>query len=171
MVGPVGSGKSTQAQLLADKLGLPIISAGNLLRNLAATDTEMGRIVNEAIHHGKLVEDHVVVSVIKTAIDEVETKGLISDGYPRTIEQLELFDPHYDQVFFLSLSDEEVKKRLLHRHRQDDKPEIIETRLKEYYGHTLAIVKYYKDQGILIDIPANQTIDQVANQIWQSIKK
>lgn len=171
LIGPVGSGKSTQAQVLADKLGLPLIMAGGLLRNLAARDSEVGAAVDQAIHHGKLVPDEIVVNTVKNAIDEVEVNGFVADGYPRTIEQLQLFDPHFDQVFFLSLSDTEVKKRLLQRHREDDKPEIIETRLKEYYVHTLEIVKYYKDQGILVEVPANQTIDQIADQIGQNLKK
>lgn len=165
VIGPVGSGKSTQAQILAGELGIPLIMMGSLLREIASKDTKLGRLVGNKMHRGELVDDEIVVETIREKLKTPDRKGFVVDGYPRTKDQLSMFDPGFDRVFFLSLSDNEIKKRLAKRARQDDKPEVIKARLEAYYQSTLPIIEHYRQLGILTEISAGHPIEEVARMI------
>lgn len=169
-VGPVGSGKSTQARLLADHLGIPLIDTGSILRKKAQEKDQGGEIIKEAIRKGVLVDDDIAARVIYERINELDTsKGFVMDGYPRSLEQLKFFDPEFDKVIYLDLPDDLVKERLRKRGREDDTKEVIETRLKSYHQHTYPILKHYRDLGILTEIDASQTIDQIKEGINGSL--
>src|SRR3989338_507134 len=122
LIGPQGSGKSTQASLLAEYLGIPKISTGDIFRKLPK--------VKEILAAGKLVDDETTAEIVKKRLQETDCQnGFILDGYPRNITQKELFDPQFEKVIYLKVPDEELMKRLLARGREDDTPESIRTRL------------------------------------------
>jgi adenylate kinase len=116
LLGPQGSGKGTQAKLISKYYGIPHISMGEVFRNVAEKNTELGRMVKSLIDKGKLVPDDITVKIVKDAIKDCE-KGFILDGFPRTIHQAKLLEDivNIDFVLFIKISDEEGIKRLSNR--------------------------------------------------------
>lgn len=162
LIGPQGSGKSTQAGLLAEYLNLPKISTGDIFRNMPE--------VKEILAAGKLVDDEVTAKIVKNRLQELDCqKGYILDGYPRNIRQAEIFDPEFDKVIYLRVSDEEVMRRLMQRGREDDTPEGIKTRLNLYYEQTRPLLTYYKNKGVLIEINGKGSIKEIQDEIKKSI--
>lgn len=124
ILGPQGSGKTTQAELLAKKLGFALFGAGDLLREIAQEDTELGRAVHHTINlEGRLVQPELISQIIKEKVEALpKDRGLILDGYPRTLTQYELFKKFWPEtgrgdyrVVFIELSDEEALTRLIRR--------------------------------------------------------
>ncbi|HYR87749.1 MAG TPA: nucleoside monophosphate kinase [Terriglobia bacterium] len=124
ILGPQGSGKTTQAELLAKTLGFALFGAGDALREIAREDTELGRKVRRTINvEGRLVEPELISEVIKGKVATVpKGRGLVLDGYPRSMTQYELFKKFWPetgrgdyQVVFIELPDEEAVKRLTGR--------------------------------------------------------
>jgi adenylate kinase len=124
ILGPQGSGKTTQAELLAKRFGCALHGAGDALREIAREDTELGKRVRQTIHvEGRLVEPELISNVIKEKIATVpKNRGLILDGYPRSLKQYELFKTFWPetgrgdyQVVLIELSDEEAVRRLSRR--------------------------------------------------------
>jgi adenylate kinase len=124
ILGPQGSGKTTQAELLAKTCGFALFGAGDVLREIAQQDTELGKRVRHTINvEGRLVEPELISNVIKEKVGTVpKDRGLILDGYPRSLTQYELFKKFWPetgrgdyQVVIIELSDEEAVKRLTNR--------------------------------------------------------
>lgn len=170
LIGPQGSGKSTQGKLLADNLKIPYISTGDIFRSLATQDTPESRRVKEILSSGHLVDDETTAQVAKNRLQQEDTQaGFILDGYPRTLKQVEMFDPGFDHVIFLNLTDEESIKRLNGRGREDDTPELIAKRLEVYHQLTDPILEHYKNQGILTSIDATLDIDTIKQKIGEVV--
>ncbi len=162
ITGPQGSGKTTQAKLLAEFLEVPLIDSGEILRRLAGTETEDGRRVKEALDSGLMAPDEVVGKMVSERVGEPNCRnGFVMDGYPRTLAQKQVFDPKFDRVFYLEINDEEVRARLKERGRADDTPELIEKRLSLYHQLTEPVLGYYQDLGILTRIDGSKEIDLV----------
>jgi adenylate kinase len=88
MIGPPGAGKGTQAQMLAERYGVPQISTGDMLREAQRADTPLGREAQRYMADGKLVPDHTVIGLVDERLDDADTKpGFILDGFPRTVAQ------------------------------------------------------------------------------------
>lgn len=170
LIGPQGSGKSTQGRLLADYLKMPYISTGDIFRNIAAKDSTEGREIKNILESGQLVSDEKTRELVKERLKQPDLQeGFILDGYPRTSEQVDLFnviDLKFDKIFYLNVSDEEVIKRLMDRGRKDDTPETIKVRLDVYKLKTEALIEALKGFGNLIEIDAGKSIDQV----WEEVK-
>ena len=123
IVGPQGSGKTSQARLLAKTLGYVVIGAGDLLREIAKEDSRFGREISEAIIEGRLVEPALISEVIEEKVATVPANdGVILEGYPRTVAQYELFKKLWTRtgrgdyrVIFIELSEEQAIKRLTGR--------------------------------------------------------
>ena len=124
ILGPQGSGKTTQAELLAKRFGFTLFGAGDLLREIAQEETELGRRVRQTINiEGRLVEAELISTVMKEKVATVpKARGLIFDGYPRSLAQYELFKKFWPEtgrgdykVVFIELSDDEAVKRLARR--------------------------------------------------------
>lgn len=166
LIGPQGSGKSTQAQLLAQFLNIPKISTGDIFRKLTENDNEEGRKIKQILDQGKLVDDQTTSKIVEKKLKENDYKdGFVMDGYPRNLKQVDYFDPNFDIVFYLKVPNEEIIKRLMERGRADDTLESIKTRLDLYLAQTQPLLKFYKDKGILKEIDGTKTIDQVQNEI------
>lgn len=171
LIGPQGSGKSTQADLLAEFLDLPKISTGDIFRELAKEDSPEGRQIRETMNQGKLVDDSETAKMVERRLQKDDVRnGYILDGYPRNLVQKSLFDPKFDQVFDLEVPDEELVKRLLARGREDDIIEAIKKRLELYHEQTTPLLDYYKNQGILEEIDGIGTVEDVQSRIRESIK-
>ena len=123
IVGPQGSGKTTQAELLSKTFGFVLLGAGDVLREIAEEDTESGREVRQTITEGRLVEPELISKVLKEKVATVsKDRGLILDGYPRSLSQYELFKRFWPEtgrgnyhVMVIEVSEEEAIRRLTGR--------------------------------------------------------
>src|SRR3989304_10295482 len=153
LIGPQGSGKSTQAKLLAEYLRIPAIATGDIFRTLVQADNDMGRKLKNILSEGKLVDDSITCEIVRQRLSQSDCRsGFVMDGYPRTIEQMKIFDPEFDKVFYLNVLEEEVIKRLMARGREDDTEQLIKTRLDLYNKQTKPLLDYYRNLGILSEI-------------------
>lgn len=172
MTGPQGSGKTTQAHILAEKYKFRLIKTGEFFRKLAEEDSERGRMIKRlSLDAGELISDELTAEIVREKLkDEGIEDDFIFDGYPRTIHQIELFDPKFDLVFDLEISDEVAIERMLKRGRADDTLPLIKKRLELYYKETVPVLEYYKKQGKLITVDGEKTIEEVALEIDRRLK-
>ncbi len=172
VLGPPGSGKSTQAKLLADSLGIPWLEAGNLLYFLSQEDSGKGRAIKEAMVSGKLVADNLTVeAMIKQLTSTNYKEGVVIDGFPRSLGQAQMFKLPINKVFYIEVSDKENTKRLLKRGRSDDTLETIRKRLAIYHQETEAVLDFYAHQGILIKVDGERAIELIHEDILKKLKK
>lgn len=172
LIGPQGSGKSTQAKMLGEFLNIPVISTGDIFRNLTQEDSDMGRILKSILTEGRLVDDQTTCKIVKERLSQSDCQqGFIADGYPRTVEQMQIFDPKFDKVFHLDVPEEEVIKRLLARAREDDTEELIKTRLDLYNRQTKPLLDYYLNMGILTEVNGIGSVDDIQQKIREELKK
>jgi len=122
-LGPPGSGKGTQANLLAEYLNIPTLSSGNMLRYEVDSCSELGKKIKSYIQKGDLVPDEIIVLLIKNSLTQNSTKGFILDGFPRNISQAHILEKMLsdigktiDKVFNFEVSDEILIKRILGRY-------------------------------------------------------
>ena len=114
-LGPPGAGKGTQAQIVCQRLGIPQVSTGDMLRAAIAAGTEMGRKAKEYMDQGQLVPDEVVVGIVKDRLADPDCqKGYILDGFPRTVEQAKALSTFakIDVAINLDVPDDVLVKRL-----------------------------------------------------------
>ncbi len=186
MYGPEGSGKGTQAKLLSDALKIPILTSGDLVREAATIDKgHIGNVCRLALNEGKYVNDADMYTLWERKIVEESVKGgWIMDGFPRNVEQAKFLDEKMrsldakiDKVFYLNISQEESMKRLIKRARPlhpgstelHDSPERIKKRLAVYYTGQKGLLEYYRPQGILVEISAEKSIDEVHADIMNHV--
>lgn len=162
-MGPPGSGKGTQGEVLAQDLDIPRISPGDIFRAEIKQGTELGKRVQAFNDSGALVPDEVVIEVMRSRFSQGDTKaGWILDGFPRTTNQakalnelLAEIDRKYDFVLNLEVPDSMLVERLTLRSgeqgRSDDNEEIIKNRLKEYYEKTRPLLEFYGEDVTQID--------------------
>ena len=138
MLGPPGAGKGTQAEFLSGRYNIPQISTGAIIRGVIASGSDEGKALKELIDKGQLISDEQVVAMVKNRLSEDDCKnGFILDGFPRTVAQaeaLEKMNVEIDNVLAITLSDEEILKRLSGRreckkcratyHVTDNPPEV-----------------------------------------------
>ncbi|MEK6917122.1 MAG: adenylate kinase [Nanoarchaeota archaeon] len=171
-LGPPGAGKGTQAQLLAESMGIPHISTGEIFRYNLENKTEMGRAAAEYMDNGFLVPDNVTNGMVIDRLRKPDCKnGYILDGYPRTINQAEFLDSinGIDNVIYFSLKDEIAIERLLNRakesSRSDDTEEVIKKRILVYKDQTQPLLNYYKHKGNLLEIDASSGIKMINRDV------
>ena len=116
MFGAPGAGKGTQAAILSERLGVPTISTGNILRSAVKNRTSVGLQAQSYMDAGKLVPDEVIIGIIAERLGEEDCrKGYILDGVPRTIAQAEALEAsgiRFDCVLDIEVADEEIQRRM-----------------------------------------------------------
>ena len=176
--GAPGSGKGTQSARMIDEYGLYHISTGDLLRDHIRRDTELGRVANSYITKGQLIPDELMIDILDHTLDTNEEtgKGVIFDGFPRTIEQAKALNKMLERrgskvhaVVGLEVSEPELFDRLVKRGkesgRSDDNPETISNRLKVYHEQTSPLKEFYKTEGKYHGIKGEGTIDEIFDSI------
>ncbi len=181
LLGAPGSGKGTQGKILAERLNLPKITTGDLLRAAVKEGTPLGREAKRYMDDGKLVPDTVILSLIKEELAKPEAnQGAVLDGFPRTAPQAELVDrtlgergQRLNHILLLDVPEEELVRRMMGRAaqegRSDDTPEAIKTRLHVYQRDTAPLIAHYSQRGIVRRVPGSGTIDDIATEIKRII--
>jgi adenylate kinase len=178
-IGPPGAGKGTQAAKLVQRLGIPHLSTGDMLRLAQKQNTELGRLAASYMSAGQLVPDDLVTRMVqqRLAADDCR-QGYLLDGFPRTIAQAEALDDHLrqtrtplDAVIELQVDQHELVRRMADRGRSDDAPDVIQKRLEAYQRQTQPLLRYYANQGLLETIDAVGTPDEVFARILTAIDR
>ena len=190
LLGAPGAGKGTQAEIVCEKLAIPSISTGNILREAVKNGTQAGLEAKSFMDAGALVPDAVVIAILKDRIAADDCKnGFILDGFPRTVPQAEALDEmgvEIDRVIEIDVPDEVIESRLGGRRvcescgasyhmvnkapavdgiRKDDKPETIKDRLAVYHEQTAPLADYYREAGKLFTVDGTQEISAITAQL------
>ena len=174
-LGPPGAGKGTQASYISESNDYLHLSTGELLRQEVDNKTTLGIQVKEIINSGKLVDDKLVLEIVKQNL-ALNKGGWILDGYPRNISQadslakvLDELNQPLEKVFYLNLNEEILVKRLINRGRADDNEKIIRTRLDIYKETTQPLIAYYKNLKILEYIDGDRDLKTISDDIKQKM--
>lgn len=170
LVGIQGSGKSTQGNILSEKLGVPYLSSGHIFRQMAQEKTSWGRYVKETLNAGYLIPDEKAIPIIEEYLAKPEYKnGYILDGFPRTPKQAEDFSNGVDKVVYLKVSDKEALWRLSDRNeegvREDNTLHALRKRIQLFHDVTMPVLDYYRGQGRLLEVDGEKVIDEVTKEI------
>ncbi len=172
-IGPPGAGKGTQCQLLLEYLRAEHISTGALLREEIEARTDVGKQAEGYLSDGHLAPDHLVLEIIRHHIrDAGKDRGMLFDGFPRTIAQAEGLEDLLREnarplaaAIELTVPEDEIVRRLSDRGREDDKEEVIRNRLHTFRDQTAPVLGFYRDRKLLHSIDAVGTTDEVFNRI------
>ena len=187
LLGPPGAGKGTQAQVIAERLGVPAISTGDIFRANVSGQTELGKQAKVYMDAGDLVPDEITVAMVKGRLGEPDAEGgFLLDGFPRTIPQAEqLRDSLHDLgqgldcVLELVVDEDELVRRLSGRRmlvdgewvqRDDDKPETVRRRLEVYREQTAPLSGWYDQQGLLARIDAIGAVEEVTERALTALQ-
>ena len=180
LMGPPGCGKGTQSKLLVDKLGYGYFSMGDTLRAYAKMDSDLGRQIKTTIDQGYIVPDDVAEQVFRESFIKIaeNAKGLIVDGYPRTDQQIRVFEEVLTslgandkiKVIFLDVDKQKLIDRLKLRSQtegRDDDADMaaIEKRFDEYNKKTAFAKQYYDNIGLVTHINGDQSIEVIHQEI------
>lgn len=176
-IGPQGSGKGTQAKLLAEKLNFFYWDMGAILRNFSKETSSLSIKVKTQIDAGILLSDELLLEVAKTKLASIpKNQGLIFDGIPRRIGQAEYLTKFLKEnnrsnflTLFINLPREESIKRILLRaekeNRKDDTREGVETRLKFYEQETIPVLEFMRENSKFVEIDGTPPVEEVTNTI------
>ena len=172
--GAPGSGKGTQSDLMIEHYGLEHISTGDVLRSQNKKGTELGNTAKGFIDNGQLIPDELMIDILASVYDSFgrSHKGVIFDGFPRTIPQAEalkkMLDERGDKVaamIELDVPEDELMKRLIKRGqesgRADDNEETIKKRLVVYHQQTQPLIEWYKKEGLHHHIDGLGTLERI----------
>ena len=180
LLGPPGSGKGTQANFIQNKLSIPHLSTGDILRQSVKNKTDLGNKVKNIMAKGELVSDDLVLDVIKDRVSQSDCSlGFILDGYPRNITQAESLnivlkdiDRNIDRILFLDVDFEVLESRIESRtkenneeKRADDTSEVLIKRLEEYKIQTAPLGEYYSNNKKFKKINGMKSISEVSLDI------
>jgi adenylate kinase len=183
LLGPPGSGKGTQAKLLAERLRIPAISTGEMLRAAVREGTPLGQRVKAVMEAGELVSDDLMVALIRERIAAADARaGFVLDGFPRTVDQaaaldrlLEGNEKEISAVVNLSVPDTALIDRLAGRsgqeQRSDDRRETVLERLRVYHEKTEPLVEFYRGRRLLADVDGTGDIAEIAGRIGKALEQ
>ncbi|MCS0499794.1 adenylate kinase family protein [Protaetiibacter mangrovi] len=175
LVGPPGAGKGTQGALVAERLGVPQIVVGELLRTHIASGTALGERAREFVERGELVPDHLVVGIVEQAV-EPHLDGFVLDGFPRSIAQARMLDrflraraAELDVALHFEVPDEVLADRMDARGRADDVPEVAATRIAGFRQSEEALLEHYR--GRVVELDAVGAVDVVFDRILDGLRE
>jgi adenylate kinase len=169
-LGAPGSGKGTQAQILAESLKIPHISTGEILRGAIAQQTELGTQAKSYVERGELVPDALLLGLIRDRLNQADAReNWILDGFPRNVAQAAFLDELLAEigqpspwVVNLEVPQEVLIQRLLLRGRKDDSEETIRRRLEVYQEQTAPLIDYYWERQRLHSLDGDRAPEAVA---------
>ncbi len=177
ILGPPGAGKGTQAARIAERLGIPAISTGDIFRANIKEQTELGRRVQDILASGGYVPDEVTNEIVEDRLSwDDATNGFLLDGYPRTSGQVDALDAMLarhdhalDAVIELQVDEDAVVKRLLMRAetegRADDTEDVIRERQAIYRKETAPLSEHYELVGLLVKVDGMGAVDEVTDRV------
>lgn len=176
-LGPPGSGKGTQAQVLAESLNIPHISTGEILRQAMQEQTPLGIKAQSYVNSGDLVPDQLVQDLVQERLNQPDVKsGWILDGFPRKVTQavfleelLAEINQGGERVVNLDAPDDVVVARLLDRGRKDDTEAVIRHRLDVYRAETAPLIDYYGDRHKLMTVNGDQSQEEVTHELQKIV--
>jgi adenylate kinase len=183
LLGPPGAGKGTQAVRLAERLGIPHVSTGDMLREAVAAGTPLGRKARAVMDAGRLVSDEIVIGLAEERLRRDDAKdGFVLDGFPRTLPQAEALDAllsrlgsPLERCVSLRVDSEAVVARLLRRAeiegRSDDNEETIRERMRVYEKETAPLVAHYRRRGVLAEVDGMGSVEEVAGRISEALER
>jgi adenylate kinase len=172
-LGPPGAGKGTQAARVAQRLSVPHLSTGDMLREATRLQTPLGRQAAEHMNAGRLVPREIVEALVDERLAQADcADGYLLDGFPRTLEQAENLDEKLvlrgggvDLAVYLDVPEDALLARLASRGRADDAEEVVRERLAQYDKLTRPLVDYYRGRGVLREVDGLGTPDEVFSRI------
>ncbi|MGH9380932.1 MAG: adenylate kinase [Thermoanaerobaculia bacterium] len=175
ILGAPGSGKGTQAALLAERFGVPAVSTGDMLRDAVAAGNDLGRRVAAVMASGELVDDAAMHDVVRSRLLRPDAaEGFVLDGYPRTEAQahdlekiLDATEEPLDAVVLLEVPLAEMVRRALDRGREDDTEAVVRRRQEVFDEQTRPLIRYYRQFGVLRPVDGDQSIQDVFESILQ----
>jgi adenylate kinase len=199
LFGPPGAGKGTQAAAIVDITGKPQISTGDMLREAVSSGSSLGMEAQSYMESGNLVPDEVIIGLIEERIKKPDaTKGVLFDGFPRTIPQAEALseitdvcavisievpdeniverivgrrmDPETGEIFHISFKPppSEISYRLIQR--KDDTEETVRQRLAAYHNQTKPLGEWYAERELLIPVDGSGTIEEVGEAVSSAVR-
>ena len=181
LLGPPGAGKGTQARRLAERLGVPAISTGDIFRANVSEGTELGREAQRYMDAGEYVPDSVTNAMVADRLAEPDAAGgFLLDGYPRTAAQVAELDrmlaaggASLDAVVELTADSEEIVARLKNRAetegRSDDTESVIRRRLEVYTEQTAPLTRVYSERGLLVEVDGIGAVEDVTARILATL--
>lgn len=181
--GAPGSGKGTQSERIVEKYGINHISTGDVLRAEIKNGTELGKTAKGYIDQGQLIPDELMIDILASVFDSFkDSKGVIFDGFPRTIAQAEALKKMLAErgqdvsvMVDLDVPEEELMVRLIKRGkdsgRADDNEETIKKRLHVYHSQTAPLIDWYKNERKYQHINGLGTMEGIFAEICEAIDK
>jgi adenylate kinase len=170
-IGPPGAGKGTQATRVAERLGIPHISTGDMFRHHVSEGTELGRQVDVIMKAGDYVPDEITVAMLEERISRSDAEsGFILDGFPRTTGQVEALDgligaSGLDYVVVFDVDEDALVDRLLVRGRADDTEETVRNRLQIYQEQTAPLLDIYRSRDLVVHVDGMGSMDEITERI------
>lgn len=197
LMGPPGSGKDTLGDMLSQKMGVPLVSVGQSLRDLPESSPE-GAKIHEYLDRGELAPNDLAAKILETRLQKQDCNtGFILDGWGRKLSDIQLFNPGFDKVVVLNISNETIIKRISGRRmcdsdgkiyniytfskeelkkckgkltqRSDDTEEVVKRRIKSYQIETLPTIEFFRDSNILIELDAEGDPLTVFNRLCSAL--
>ena len=181
LLGPPGAGKGTQAVRLAERLGVPAISTGDIFRSNIKNGTELGRRVQDITASGALVPDELTNELVRDRLAQADAvEGFLLDGYPRNVAQVAALDEilaaaghELDIALELTVDPQVVVERLTRRAeiegRADDTEDVVRHRLDVYAEQTAPISQVYAARGLLVQVDGLGSVDDVTARLLAAL--
>jgi len=172
LIGIQGSGKSTQGNLLSEKLDIPYLSAGHIFRLLSKQKTPLGHQIKVVMNAGFLIPDEKTLQIVEDYLQKPEyKKGFILDGFPRTLIQAQKFKIKLDKAIYIKISDKEALWRISGREeiREDETLMAIRKRIEMFHKFTEPVLDYYKNNGILLEVDGERSVIAINEDIFSKI--